>query len=69
MDPLEHAALDRRARYLQKVCAHLPALGSAERELHRGKNVSLQQFLAQQQNMEADIPPEQTPSLPMTEAN
>jgi hypothetical protein len=46
VDPYEIAREDRRDRYLRKVCASLPPVGSAEREVLR-RGISLAEWSEQ----------------------
>jgi hypothetical protein len=44
VDPLRNQGLDKRQQYLNRVCAVLPPLGSAEREKLRAPAISLTRY-------------------------
>jgi hypothetical protein len=44
-DPIEIAGIDRKTKYLMRVCADLPGVGTEGREILR-KGISLKQALA-----------------------
>ena len=45
IDPLELSRQDPRQRYLAKVCANLPPIGSKERAALRGTSKSLDEVI------------------------
>lgn len=53
VDPVEHMRLGRRERYLQRVSAALPPLGSAQREALRGGNRSLSEYITSMKQQQA----------------
>lgn len=49
-DPYEYAQLSLEQKYLQRVCSHLPPKLSKEREVLRGNNKSIADYIAEMAN-------------------